>query len=78
MARRCQVTGKSATVGNKVSHSNIKSKRRWLPNLKSKRFFDPSTNRWVRLTVSTAGMRTIDKLGIERVLAELRARGESV
>jgi large subunit ribosomal protein L28 len=76
MAQRCQVTGKGPMTGNRVSHSNIKTKRRFLPNLQNQRFFLPSENRWIRLTVSAAGIKTIDKLGIERVVADLRARGE--
>ncbi|NDY84152.1 50S ribosomal protein L28 [Orrella sp. NBD-18] len=76
MARVCQVTGKSPMVGNNVSHANNKTKRRFLPNLQSRRFWVESENRWVRLRVSTNAIRTIDKLGIEAVLADLRARGE--
>ena len=78
MARTCQVTGKRATSGNNVSHANNKTKRRWLPNLHERRFWVPSENRWIRLRVSTAALRTIDKNGIDAVLAELRARGEKV
>jgi large subunit ribosomal protein L28 len=63
-------------VGHRVSHSNIKTKRRYLPNLHYKRFWVPSENRFVRLRISAAGMRLIDKLGIDAVLADLRARGE--
>ena len=76
MSRVCQVTGKGPMVGNNVSHANNKTKRRFLPNLQSRRFWIESENRWVRLRVSTAGLRTIDKNGIESVLADLRARGE--
>ena len=76
MARVCQVTGKSPMVGNNVSHANNKTKRRFLPNLQYRRFWVESENRFVRLRVSNAGLRTIDKLGIETVLADLRARGE--
>jgi len=65
-------------VGNNVSHANNKTKRRFLPNLQSRRFWIETENRWVRLRVSTAGLRTIDKNGIESVLADLRARGEAV
>ena len=75
MARVCQVTGKKPLKGNHVSHANNKTKRRFLPNLQSKRFWVESENRWVRLRVSHAGLRTIDKKGIEVVLAELRASG---
>ena len=78
MARVCQVTGKVPQTGNNVSHANNKTKRRFLPNLQSRRFWVESENRWVRLRLTNAGLRTIDKKGIEVVLAELRARGERV
>lgn len=77
MARVCQVTGKGPMVGNNVSHANNKTKRRFLPNLQSRRFWIESENRWVRLRVSAKAIRTIDKNGIEAVLAEMRARGEA-
>jgi len=77
MARVCQVTGKGPMVGNNVSHANNKTKRRFLPNLQSRRFWVESENRWVRLRVSANALRTIDKLGIETVLAEMRTRGEA-
>ncbi len=76
MARVCQVTGKKPMVGNKVSHANNKTKRRFLPNLQSRRFWVESENRWVRLRVSNAGLRLIDKKGIDVVLADMRASGE--
>ncbi len=76
MARVCQVTGKGPMVGNNVSHANNKTKRRFLPNLQSRRFWVESENRWIRLRVSTQALRTLDKNGIESVLADLRARGE--
>lgn len=76
MSRVCQVTGKKPATGNKVSHSNRKSRRRWLPNLQWKRFWVPSENRWVRLRVSTSAIRDITKRGIEPVIAELRASGK--
>ncbi len=76
MARVCQVTGKGPIVGNNVSHANNKTKRRFLPNLQSRRFWVESENRWVRLRVSANALRTIDKNGIESVLADMRARGE--
>jgi large subunit ribosomal protein L28 len=76
MARVCQVTGKKPRVGNNVSHANNKTKRRFLPNLQYRRFWLESQKRWVSLRVTTAGLRTIDKKGIEVVLAELRERGE--
>ena len=78
MARVCQVTGKRPMVGNNVSHANNKTKRRFLPNLQSRRFWVESENRFVRLRVSNAALRTIDKKGIEVILAELRSRGERV
>lgn len=76
MARVCQVTGKKPMVGNNVSHANNRTKRRFLPNLQSRRFWVESENRWIRLRVSTNAIRTIDKLGIDVVLVDLRARGE--
>ena len=76
MARVCQVTGKGPMVGNNVSHANNKTKRRFLPNLQYRRFWVESENRWVRLRFSTAALRLIDKVGIDQVLADLRARGE--
>ncbi|MCC7183016.1 MAG: 50S ribosomal protein L28 [Rhodocyclaceae bacterium] len=76
MARVCQVTGKTPMVGNQVSHANNKTKRRFLPNLQYRRFWSESRNAWVRLRVSNAGLRTIDKKGIDAVLAELQGRSE--
>jgi large subunit ribosomal protein L28 len=76
MARVCQVTGKGPMSGNTVSHANNRNKRRFLPNLQNRRFFVESENRWVRLRISNAGLRLIDKNGIDSVLADLRARGE--
>jgi large subunit ribosomal protein L28 len=76
MARVCQVTGKRPMVGNNVSHANNKTKRRFLPNLQYRRFWLDGENRWVRLRVSNSGLRLIDKLGIEQVVADLRERGE--
>jgi large subunit ribosomal protein L28 len=78
MSRVCQVTGKRPSYGNNVSHANNKTRRRWLPNLHTHRFWMESEKRWVRLRVTTRGLRTIDKLGIEKVVADLRARGEKV
>lgn len=75
MSRVCQVTGKRPATGNNVSHSNRKTKRRFLPNLHSHRFWVESENRFVRLRVSTEGLRIIDKKGIDTVLADLRSRG---
>jgi large subunit ribosomal protein L28 len=76
MARVCQVTGKKPQVGNNVSHANNRTKRRFLPNLQYRRFWVENENRWVRLRLSNSGLRLIDKLGIEQVVADLRARGE--
>jgi large subunit ribosomal protein L28 len=78
MSRVCQVTGKKPVLGNNVSHANNKTRRRFLPNLHHRRFWVESENRWVSLRVSQAGLRTIDKKGIDVVLADLRARGEKV
>jgi large subunit ribosomal protein L28 len=78
MSRVCQVTGKKPAAGNNVSHAHNKTRRRFLPNLHSHRFWVESERRWVRLRVSTKGMRIIDKLGIESVLKKIRARGEKV
>jgi large subunit ribosomal protein L28 len=78
MARVCQVTGKKGMRGNHVSHANNKTRRRFQPNLQSRRFWVDSENRWVRLRVSQAALRTIDKNGIEAVLADLRAQGVKI
>ncbi len=75
MARVCQVTGKKPMVGNNVSHANNRTKRRFLPNRQYRRFWIEGEKRWISLRVSNAGLRTIDKKGIEVVLAELRAKG---
>lgn len=75
MARVCQVTGKKPMVGNNVSHANNKTKRRFLPNLQNRRFWVESENRWVRMRVTNAALRLIDKKGIDVVLADLRAAG---
>ena len=77
MARVCEVTVKGPMVGNNVSHANNKTKRRFLPNLQYRRFWVETENRWVRLRVSNAALRLIDKKGIEVVLADLRARGQA-
>ncbi len=78
MARTCQVTGKRVRTGNNVSHAMNATRRRWLPNLHERRFWVPGENRWVKLKVSSHGLRIIDKKGIEAVLTEMRARGEKV
>jgi large subunit ribosomal protein L28 len=77
MARVCEVTGKGPMTGNNVSHANNKTKRRFLPNLQYRRFWVETENRWVRLRISNAGLRLIDKNGIDSVLADLRARGQA-
>jgi large subunit ribosomal protein L28 len=73
MSRVCQVTGKKPLKGNLVSHANNKTRRRFLPNLHYRRFWLETQSRWVRLRVSTSGLRRIDKLGLEAVLAEIAA-----
>ncbi len=78
MSRVCQVTGKRPQKGNNVSHANNKTRRRFLPNLQSKRFWLAAEKRFVRLRVSHKGLRIIDKHGIEKVLADLRAQGQRV
>ena len=75
MARVCQVTGKRPQKGNHVSHANNKTLRRFFPNLQYRRFWVESEKRWIRLRLSQKGLRTIDKKGIDVVLAEMRARG---
>ena len=76
MARVCQVTGKKPMIGHNVSHANNKTKRRFLPNLQNRRFWLESEKRFITMRVTTAGLRTIDKKGLEVVLAELRAKGK--
>ena len=78
MSRICQVTGKKPMLGNNVSHANNKTRRRFLPNLQSRRLWVESENRWISLRLSQAGLRTIDRKGIDVVLAEMRARGEAI
>ncbi|WP_286292643.1 50S ribosomal protein L28 [Methylomarinovum tepidoasis] len=78
MSRVCQVTGKRPMTGNNVSHANNKTKRRFLPNLHTHKFWVESEGRWVRLRVSSQGMRIIDKKGIDTVLAEMRQRGVKI
>jgi large subunit ribosomal protein L28 len=78
MSRVCQITGKRPISGNTVSHANNKRRRRFLPNLHTQRFWLETDKRWVKLRVSANGMRTIEKKGLEAVLAELRARGEKI
>ncbi len=78
MARVCDVKGKRKLKGNKVSHSNRKSRKFQQPNLHTKRFWLPSENRWIKLRLSTDAIRTIDKRGIENVVKELRAAGQKI
>ena len=78
MARVCQVTGKKPITGNKVSHSNIKTKRRFLPNLQTKRYFLAEEDKWVTLKVSSEAIRTINKNGLFAVVKKLRASGEKI
>ncbi|GAB3733223.1 50S ribosomal protein L28 [Nocardiopsis nanhaiensis] len=78
MSRVCQVTGKAPGFGNAVSHSNRRTRRRFDPNIQNKRYWLPSEQRFVKLKLSTKGMKVIDARGIERVVADIRARGERV
>lgn len=78
MARVCQVTGKKPMVGNNVSHAQNKTRRRFLPNLQNRKFWVESENRWISLRITNAALRTIDKNGIDAVLADLRAAGEKI
>jgi large subunit ribosomal protein L28 len=78
MARVCQVTGKAPMSGNNVSHANNRTKRRFLPNLQYRKFWVESENRWVRMRLTNAGLRTIDKNGIDAVLVDMRERGVKI
>jgi large subunit ribosomal protein L28 len=78
MAKVCQVTGKAPMVGHHVSHANNKTKRRFMPNLQRRKFWVEAENRWVSLRLTNAGLRLIDKKGIEVVLADLRAAGQKI
>lgn len=78
MARVCQVTGKVPIGGNKVSHSNIKTKRRFLPNLQKKRFYLAEEDKWITLKLSTDAIRTINKNGLYSVIKEMRSNGEKI
>ena len=78
MARVCQITGKVPITGNSVSHSNIKTKRRFLPNLQTKRFFLAEEDKWITLKVSSEGLRTINKNGLYTIVKQLRANGEKI
>ena len=76
MSRVCEVTGKGPAAGNRVSHANNRRRRRFLPNLHTQRFWLETEKRWVSLRVSTNGLRTIEKKGIDEIVAELRAQGD--
>lgn len=78
MSAHCQVTGRKPGFGNAVSHSHRRTRRRFDPNIQSKRYWLPSEGRYVRLTLSTKGIKTVDRLGVEAVVARLRARGERI
>ncbi len=78
MSKVCEVTGKRSMSGNNVSHANNKSKRRFYVNLQRKRFWLPDEKRYITLTVSTKGLRIIDKRGIRRVVQEMRAQGKHI
>ncbi|MDT0530293.1 50S ribosomal protein L28 [Micromonospora sp. DSM 115977] len=75
MSRRCDVTGARPSFGNAVSHSHRRTRRRWNPNLQNHRYWLPSERRWVGLTLTAKALKTVDRKGIERVVAELRGRG---
>jgi large subunit ribosomal protein L28 len=76
MSRVCEITGKKAIVGNSVSHSNIKTKRKFYPNLQTKRFYIPEEDEWITLKVSAAAIRTINKKGISAVLKKVEKKGK--
>ena len=78
MSRVCQVTGKRPLSGNNVSHAHNKTRRRFLPNLQSHKFWVESESKWIRLRVSTKGLRIIDKKGIDAVLKDLRSKGQKI
>jgi large subunit ribosomal protein L28 len=78
MSKICQVTGAAPSFGNRVSHSHRRTRRRWDPNIQRQRFWLPGEKRWIRLTVSARAIKTIDKRGIESVVADLRRRGVEV
>lgn len=78
MSRVCAVTGKKPVTGNRVSHSNIKTKRRFLPNLQTKRFYYAEEDRWITLKLSTQAIRTINKNGLAQVIKDMRAEGAKI
>lgn len=75
MARVCQLTGKKVMVGNNVSHSNRKTKRRFYPNLINKKFYIPSEDRWITLRISASALRTVNKIGIEAAIKRAKENG---
>jgi large subunit ribosomal protein L28 len=78
MSRVCEITGKKPAVGNTVSHANNKRRRRFLPNLHTQRFWVETEKRWVSLRISANGLRTIEKKGIDKIVAELRTQGRKI
>jgi large subunit ribosomal protein L28 len=78
MSRVCEITGKKPAVGNTVSHANNKRRRRFLPNLHTQRFWVETEKRWVSLRISANGLRTIEKKGIDKIVAELRTKGVKI
>jgi large subunit ribosomal protein L28 len=78
MSMHCQVTGRKPGFGKQVSHSHVRTSRRWNPNIQRRRYFLPSEHRTVTLTVSAKGIKTIDRIGIEAAVAQIRARGERI
>lgn len=78
MSAHCQVTGRAPGFGKSVSHSHVRTPRRWDPNIQRRRFWLPSESRWIRLRVSVKGIKTIDRDGIEAVVAAMRARGARI
>lgn len=78
MSMHCQVTGRKPGFGKQVSHSHVRTNRRWNPNIQRRRYFLPSEHRTVTLRVSTKGIKTIDRIGIEAAVAQIRARGERI
>ena len=78
MTRECEVTGKKPVAGNNVSHAKNRTKRRFLPNLQNRKFWVVSENRWVSMRISSAALRTIDKLGIDAVIAKMRSEGKKI
>ena len=78
MTRECEVTGKRPVSGNNVSHANHRTRRRFLPNLHNRRFWVETENRWVSMRISSAALRTIDKLGIDAVIAKMRSDGKKI